>query len=184
MKNINNSKTNFNNQEEMNMNTVVVNKKLKKVMCYEVERDNQLYIVNAIATKTEEGKIEFRIIVSTEKDCRACSWNVIYESDFANYTNSCIEMYAEEFVMGELDNIIDHFEEKTDCMYSYDRVKRDMKFWAEDCAKEGYERMHTYFVLQQNHITNSEELSEISDFVQSLKGVSDPMAYYEEYIAE
>lgn len=184
MLNINSTKNNFNNQEDLNMNTVVVNKKLKKVMWYEVERDNQSYMINAIATKIGDYGLEFRIIVSTAKDCRACSWNVIYETDFANYTNGCVEMYAEQFIMGELDNIIDHFEEKTDCMYSYDRVKRDMKFWAEDCAKEGYERMHTYFVLQQNHITNSEELSEISDFVHSLRGVSDPIEYYKEYIAE
>ena len=44
--------------------------------------------------------------------------------------------------------------------------------------------MYSHFIHQMNHITNSEELSEISDFVQSLRGVSDPMTYYEEYIAE
>ena len=187
MKNTNNSKNNeikIDNKGVNEMETVVVNKKLKKVMWYEVERDNQSYMINAIATKIGDYGLEFRIIVSTAKDCRACSWNVIYEADFANYTNGCIEMYAEHFVMEELDNIIDHFEEKTDCMYSYDRVKRDMKFWAEDCAKEGYSSMHSHFILQMNHITNDEELSEISEFVYSLEGVTDPIKYYEEYIAE
>lgn len=187
MKNTNNLKNNeikIENKGVNEMETVVVNKKLKKVMWYEVERDNQSYMINAIATKIGNYGLEFRVIVSKAKDCRACSWNVIYEADFASYTNDCIEMFAEGFVMEELDNIIDFFEEKTDCMYSYDRVKRDIKFWAEECAKEGYSSMHSHFILQMNHITNDEELSEIYNFVKSLNGVSDPMAYYEDYIAE
>lgn len=184
MLNINSTKNNFNNQEELNDMVFVNKKELKKVMCYEVEKSGQKYIFNVIATKNID-KIKCEVIVSKENEPRACTWDRITQSkDNLNFTNYNVEGCADYIVDTYAYEIIDFFEEKTDCMYSYDRVKRDMKFWAKECSKEGFNLMYSHFISQMNHITNSEELSEISEFVYSLEGVTDPIKYYEEYIAE
>ena len=102
-----------------------VNKKeLKKVMCYEVEKSGQKYIFNVIATKDTD-KIKCEVIVSKENEPRACTWDKTTQSkDNLNFTNYNVAGCADYIVDTYAYEIIDFFEEKTDCMYSYDRVKR------------------------------------------------------------
>lgn len=163
---------------------VVKNKELKKVMCYEVERYGETYILNVIATR-KENKIECKVIVTKENETRACTWNrTSLSANPYRYTNYNVENCAYSTVDEFVHDIIDHFEEETECMYSFERVKKDLRFWSEKCANVGYKAMHTSFALQSNHITNEQELEEISNFIWSLEDISDPIKYCEEYINE
>lgn len=180
-------KSNLSEVNNMNDVVIVKNKELKKVMTYDVEKNGTNYNICVIATKHPECKhISFEVMVSEPTGIRACSIEETYTStEELNYTNINIEECADSIIDTYATEIIDYFEEQTDCMYSFERVKKDLRFWSKECAEEGFNLMYySHFIHQKNHITNVQEREEICDFVMSLEGVADPIDYCEEYINE
>lgn len=182
-RNLSNKKINKVGNVNMSNVVIVSKKEKKKIMCYEIERNGQVYILNVIASKDND-KITSEILISKKNDdFRACKWHGTHTSvDSLKYTNFNVEACANYIVNAYANEMIDYFEEETECMYSYDRVKNDMKYWAEECAKEGYTMMHSHFVQQKNHIKNSQELKEVSNFIETLNGIEDPIKFYNDLI--
>ena len=165
---------------------VVKNKELKKVVCYEVERYGQTYILNVIATRKED-KIECKVIVTKENETRACTWNkTSLSANPYRYSNYNVENCAYSTVDEFVHDIIDHFEQETVCLYSSDRVKRNMRGWAEKCEKEGFKKMYNSYKSNKTLISNPKEQYEIHMFVENLKvkGLNNPIEFCEKYIVE
>ena len=173
--------------KEIKNNVAVLKSERKTVTSYEVEREGQAYILNVIAKKpdTERYIMGFNVIITApnSEDIRACKWDKVLiglEEIPHNYKD--IKEIADWLIEYHASEIIDFFEEQTKDMYSYKRVVRDMKFWAEYCEKNGFNLTEDTFISQTNHIKNEQELREIREFVESLEYVDDPIAHYEEWV--
>ena len=167
------------------MKNINLGYEVKKTVCYEILVGEQIYLINAIASHYLTNNIQFKFIISKEKDSRACTFNrqpMTRDGGWRN-TDADIEKAANHFLDMYLDDMVEYFEQQTESMYSGERVAKTMIYYAEQCAKEGYAKMSKHFNSQKKHIKNAEELAMIRDFIYSLKGESNPVEFCMSYIA-